>query len=405
MYSLFLYAEVNIVGAVVLLLMLTSRNKHSFRNMSVDQQIFNSIMFLNLLIFIFDAGMWLSDKNPLPIMRIVNYLSTILYYFFIPWICLLWLMYTDFKIYENRAGLWRRTRYYAIPAFICVILILLSPFTGWIFAISKDNRYARGPWLIILTVVTFSYLIAASCIAINDALKNGWKANNGLNQMLVIYPLGIIVAATLQVRYFGLSVIWVCTMLGCTSIYINKQNAEILTDHLTGLNNRRRLDQHLQRRIRMRYKKHLLFILVLDLDEFKKINDCCGHLIGDQALVRTAELLRKSCNSSEDFIARLGGDEFIIVGERASTAEIMDFIKTINNNVAIFNQSDQLCYTLALSMGYAVLKEGDNEDTFLAAADKEMYYNKAKNKATRTQYRSDDIQTRPQHCHFEEDFK
>lgn len=387
MLSLFLYAELNIVGAAVLLLMLTSRNKRSFRDMSVDQQLFNSVMLLNLLIFVFDTGMWLSDKSPLPMMKIINYLSAILYYFLAPWICLLWLMYTDFKIHESRVGLYRRTFYYAIPAVICTALTLSSPFTGWLFAITADNHYKRGPWLIIMTLVTFSYLAVASGIAISDTLKNGWEANNGLNQLLVLYPLGIMAAAVLQLCHFGLSVIWICTMLGSTSIYINIQNAEILTDHLTGLYNRRRLDQHLQRRIKARNKKRLLFTIVLDLDEFKKINDCYGHLVGDHALIRTAELLRKSCNSGEDFIARLGGDEFIIVGERATTAEITNLIENINDNVADVNQSGLLRYTLALSMGCAVLGEGDNEDSFLAAADREMYCNKVKNKAAAAQYR------------------
>lgn len=376
-----LYTEVNIIGAAVLLMMLTSRNKRSFKNMPIDQQLFNSVMFLNLLIFLFDTGMWLSDKSPLWIMKVINYFSTIFYYLVTPWTCLLWLMYTDFKINESRGDLFRRSFYYAIPALVCTVLALISPFTGWFFTISNDNRYSRGPWLIVLTLVTFAYLAAACSIALGDTFKNGWQANNGLNQLLVIYPLGVMAAAIFQLLYFGLSVIWICTMLGCTSIYINIQNAEILTDHLTGLYNRRRLDQHLQRRIVTRRKKYLLFAIVLDLDDFKKINDSLGHIVGDHALIRTAELLRKSCISGEDFIARLGGDEFIIVGERTRTDQIQTLVETIHKNVLDYNQSGRANYTLMISMGYAIFKEGDTEDTFLAAADKAMYCNKLQNKA------------------------
>ncbi len=384
MLSLFLYAEINIVGSAVLLMMLTSQNKRSFKNTPVDQQLFNGVMALNLVIFLFDTGMWLSDNSPLWGMRTINYLSTILYYFFTPWICLLWLMYTDFKINESWADLLRRSRYYVIPALACTVLTLCSPFTGWFFVISGDNHYSRGPWLMVLTLVTFSYLAAACSIALGDTLKNGWRQNNGLNPLLVVYPLGIMAAAILQLRRFGLSVIWVCAMLGCASIYINIQNAELLTDHLTGLYNRRRLDQHLRRRIKAQYKKRLLFAMVLDVDDFKKINDCFGHIAGDYALMRIAQLLRKSCISGEDFIARWGGDEFIIVGERTGADEIRALMKAIKENILGYNQSGHAPYTLMLSMGYAVFKAGDTEDSFLAAADKAMYRSKLKNKAAAT---------------------
>ncbi len=111
----FLYAEVNIVGATVLLLLLANWKKSScFSNLPVDQQIFNGVIFLNLLIFLFDTGMWLVDGTSLPVLKAVNYTVTTLYYLFNPLICFLWLLYTDFKIYESSSGLLKRTRFYAI---------------------------------------------------------------------------------------------------------------------------------------------------------------------------------------------------------------------------------------------------------------------------------------------------
>lgn len=384
MLSLFLYAELNFVGAVILLLMLTSRHMHNFKSMPVDQQIFNGIMFLNLLIFVFDTGMWLSDNQPLPALRLVNFISTTGYYLLNSLICLLWLMYTDIKIYESKAGLVQRSRFYAIPAAVCMALTIASPFTGWLFIIDESNRYIRGPLLIVMVLAALFYLGFSFCMAIKDTLENGLEANNNINLLLVIYPLIMLAATALQIRYFGFSVIWVCSMLCSASIYINIQNAEIFTDHLTGLYNRRHLDQHLQRRIMVRHKKGPLFAILLDLDDFKKINDRFGHLVGDNALIRTGELLRKSCINGEDFIARLGGDKFIIVGERSTAAEVADLIKVINNNVAAYNHSGRSSYTLKLSMGYAVFHKGDTQDSFLAVADKAMYSNKLKNKTSTT---------------------
>ena len=100
----FLYTEVNIVGAMVLLLMLANRKKSCcFKNLPVDQQIFNGVVLLNLLIFMFDTGMWLVDGTSIPGLKAVNYIVTTLYYLFNPLICFLWLLYTDFKIHESRS--------------------------------------------------------------------------------------------------------------------------------------------------------------------------------------------------------------------------------------------------------------------------------------------------------------
>lgn len=128
-------------------------------------------------------------------------------------------------------------------------------------------------------------------------------------------------------------------MLAFASIYINIQNGEISTDYLTGLYNRRRLDEHLQRRLRMRRKEQKLFVIMMDMDKFKDINDKYGHAVGDEALVKTAELLREICKESDDFIAR---------------------------------------------MGYSIFNKGETIDLFLVRADQEMYRNKQERKQQNT---------------------
>ncbi|MPN30037.1 hypothetical protein SDC9_177494 [bioreactor metagenome] len=69
------------------------------------------------------------------------------------------------------------------------------------------------------------------------------------------------------------------------------------------------------------------------------------------------------------------------MGERTRTDQIQTLVETIHKNVLDYNQSGRANYTLMISMGYAIFKEGDTEDTFLAAADKAMYCNKLQNKA------------------------
>ena len=86
------------------------------------------------------------------------------------------------------------------------------------------------------------------------------------------------------------------------------------TDFLTGLNNRRSLFAYLDK---VKKTSSQLSMITVDLDNFKKVNDTCGHKMGDDVLVQTAEMLN-SCFKT-DFISRLGGDEFLVVITRSVT--------------------------------------------------------------------------------------
>ncbi len=96
------------------------------------------------------------------------------------------------------------------------------------------------------------------------------------------------------------------------SIYESTARSAV-TDGLTGLHNRAYLDQVLRREIQRSQRYRLsLSVIMLDLDDFKRINDSLGHLAGDHCLVRTAELIRDSLREI-DTAARYGGEEFVLL--------------------------------------------------------------------------------------------
>ena len=376
-----LYAEINLIGIVLLLLFLNNMNKNSRKNTPVDQRIFNGCMVINILIFVFDTGMWLFDGNQIEVLRTGNYIVTMLYYVCNPLICFWWLMYTDYKVHESRSDLLKRIRIYAIPCAVSTVLSMVSLYTGWFFIIDENNNYMRGPYFFVMAVISLLYLIFSFGMALKDVIKNGWGENKSINLHLVIFPIGIFLATAIQIMFFGVSIIWVCSMLAFANIYINIQNGEISTDHLTGLYNRRRFDEHLKRRLKVQKKGQHMFAIIMDLDDFKNINDKYGHLAGDNALARVAELLRNNCKDSDDFVARLGGDEFIIVGERTDTADIQKLLDRISKDVISYNNRSELDFPIKLSMGYAVLEKNGTRSSLLAAADRAMYRNKQERKS------------------------
>jgi len=375
-----MYVELNVVGMITLLLLLRNIRHSEIKEHPIDQLLFNMVMWTILFIFLFDTGMWLSDGKKEGIFYVINYLSATMYYVLNSVLCVLWLSYTDYKIYESLIDLKKRLPFYSVPAIFCAVLSLCSPFSGWFFVIDTENIYARGDLIWIMEVVGAFYLLSSAMLPVLDYRKSRWKESKKVNFYLVMFPVSILLCTVVQFFFYGLSIIWIGALLACISLYINIQNREITTDHLTGLFNRRRLEQHLQRRSKAKRKGNILFAVMMDMDDFKKINDTQGHATGDIVLKKTAEILKQCSEGSEDLVARLGGDEFVIVGERNSEDEIIDLMERIMSTAEQYNDMHDFSYEIKISMGYSVIQEGDTIDLLLNNADKEMYRNKSKRK-------------------------
>ncbi|MCL5429101.1 MAG: sensor domain-containing diguanylate cyclase [Chloroflexi bacterium] len=96
---------------------------------------------------------------------------------------------------------------------------------------------------------------------------------------------------------------------------------EALTDPLTGLPNRRAFDLRLAEEVRRSARYHHTFtVLMVDLDDFKRVNDTHGHMVGDVALREIARCLRRSVRDT-DFMARFGGDEFVLILPEAKAGD------------------------------------------------------------------------------------
>lgn len=157
-------------------------------------------------------------------------------------------------------------------------------------------------------------------------------------------------------------------------------------DTLTGLPNRRLLESHLEQDM-ARAERHdqLLAVCMLDLDDFKPINDTYGHEAGDEVLVALGQRLHESLRKS-DFIARLGGDEFVLlVDELASLDDLAQILTNVENAIsAPIALSNGKTVQVHASMGVTLHPGGGKEapDQLLRFADQALYESKA-NKADR----------------------
>ncbi len=163
------------------------------------------------------------------------------------------------------------------------------------------------------------------------------------------------------------------------------------TDALTGLPNRFALDEYLPGALsRARRRGAVMAVGMLDLDDFKPVNDHFGHAVGDVLLQRLAQALRATMRDA-DFLARVGGDEFVVVFEGLEAEQCMVELKVALERLhtavdAPFDLGEGRLARVGMTMGLARYPEdADEPDTLLRLADAAMYACKMR-KADRIQW-------------------
>jgi diguanylate cyclase (GGDEF)-like protein/putative nucleotidyltransferase with HDIG domain len=146
------------------------------------------------------------------------------------------------------------------------------------------------------------------------------------------------------------------------------------TDELTALPNARGLYLQLEDEIAKAHKENSrLAVLVCDLDGFKHVNDCFGHLTGNELLKRVALILQTNCRDT-DYVSRMGGDEFVLIFAGARQDDLDSRVENLDR--LIRHACRDLCgdERVGLSVGTACYPEhGSAPETLLAYADSEMY--------------------------------
>ena len=145
---------------------------------------------------------------------------------------------------------------------------------------------------------------------------------------------------------------------------------EVRTDPLTGVKNRRALDDAIQAQFALMSRYDTPFSLVMfDIDHFKRINDEQGHLQGDRMLQDLARLLDEYVRET-DIVTRYGGDEFVVVMPQTDRDGACILSERLRAKV-------QEKLSLTISGGVALAQKGDTQETLLTRADAALYQVKA----------------------------
>lgn len=166
-----------------------------------------------------------------------------------------------------------------------------------------------------------------------------------------------------------------------------KMRKDAITDYLTGIYNRFGLEKEINENLKVlnEIEDNISAFILLDLDNFKNVNDLLGHITGDKALKRVANILKQSFRNS-DLVARLGGDEFVIFMKNIKNQDtIPNFMKRLLKNLNIKFTDGVNTVEIAASIGVALFpRDGKTFDELYKNADKALYSvkNNAKNGCT-----------------------
>lgn len=155
---------------------------------------------------------------------------------------------------------------------------------------------------------------------------------------------------------------------------MSKLSELAVRDHLTGLYNRRHFMERLKESIAVSERSHDAFHLALiDLDNFKLVNDQHGHQVGDEVLLRFAQVARDALRRT-DVLARYGGEEFIVLFPHGNTEGITEVLERLRQTFADLRHDHLISgLQVTLSVGLTVWQQGDDANSLVQRADKALY--------------------------------
>ena len=283
----------------------------------------------------------------------------------------LFCLYVNFRLFNSIRRVKKSAKILALPLALDVIMNLLNlTGCGIVFTISKENIYERGFLVSAVYAVLFFYFFY-SLYLVNRAKRKGLYV-----KFFPVYYFVVpcIIGTVVQGISYGVTLGWTSVAIAVLFIYIQIQSLNTFVDSLSGLYNRRYMDYILSQ-----FKnnpKTTIYGVMIDVNDFKRINDMYGHSRGDDAIRRIGRILSDSV--PENGIAvRYAGDEFIILLRTEEEKIVESVMKRVEQNTERFNQSSLEPFPLSLAMGYSRFDtESDNIEGFLSAMDREMYVSK-----------------------------
>jgi diguanylate cyclase (GGDEF)-like protein len=295
--------------------------------------------------------------------RSLNIFSNVLGFMLTPFIPVVFLAIFDIKMIQTRLFL-------LLPAFFNGIAAILSPIFGLLFSIDANNQYTRGDLFFLFVTVYMMHLLYLVVITLRHVRRHLYSIQWNLFGLIVFVVSGTFI----QLVFPSIHTSWHIVTLSLFIYYILLLEYDGRFDSLTGLYNRSAFEKD----IRFMKKRMQYTVIVMDLNDFKSINDTYGHDHGDTVLKKIATIIKESfdteCNSY-----RIGGDEFTVLCKCSDSEKIEHRLKDMTSRLAEESKNDISLPTISYGSSMSKTDIPDIQ-IMLKEADLEMYIYKEKQK-------------------------
>ncbi len=371
--------QINCISIVILGLLLKQLSTILQTN-TVDMIILKRIMWINIVLCVADAiSGSLSGTGHSDVINIVVHVGNIIYYICLVLIGYLWLLYVNIRLKINKHLTHKKSMLIQIPAIVTVGLILLNPVTEFMFSVDSNNVYQREFGVILHWSVLWGYIGYSTVKTAMAMLMENNKYCRREIRAVLYFAIAPIITSLIQIVIPGTAIIQVGILISTIVVFLDIQENQIVTDVLTGLNNRHGLQKFIYNTISFS-EDGLVHVLLLDLNGFKEINDSYGHMVGDDALQEVANLLKDLVKEFQGkvYLSRIGGDEFTILMYQCTEEEVQLLYHNILKTFDQRNLDTTEQYMLTTSIGVAsnMCTSSKDVEVLLAEADKNMYQHK-----------------------------
>lgn len=361
--------------AIVLIIVMyyVARNK-----LFVEKNEIKSLYLLGTMILIsafIEPFIWYADGHDGVFWWFCLHILNAYQFFAYPAITFVWLIFLLYhlKFYVS----YKKILLIAIPLFISLFGLIINAIPGLEFVFIVDDKliYHRLWGFSLYFIICFGYLFASLIVYWIVNFRSG-----GLNFFPVwLFVATVIIGSIINFTLLNIpnfptiSLIMPFAAIGYTGVISSIQNETIYRDKLTGLYNRTFIDYYLKK------KKNKKFVgLVLNINEFKQINETFGLAIGNQALEDFSFCLNIAL-AKKGVVIRNSGDEFIIFLNTMDLDEAHEIMKRVKTFIEI-NKKEKLCpYDITFTYGCSIYDPlNGNFDTFLSYILDDMYVYKKK---------------------------
>ena len=361
--------EIIIANGISILMMLflldcRRKNRESIRT---EDKIYDNMAVITLAGSALETIAFLVDGQEFSTGIFLNYFTNSLCFLGTVSVGFLWCIYVELHIYKNFKRTFRRAKYLVVPWIIEVVMILVNIFgTNVLFHITEYNVYHRGTCVLVGYVSLMIYFFYSIFVVFHSE-----KQGINVTFFPVMYFVGPCIAGVLiQFFRYGITAAWLSVALALTFVQMQNYSENLLVDDLSGLYNRRYMNRVLKKYNVNRGKS--LYGIMMDVNDFKKINDNFGHSTGDHAISVMGDILTRALPEG-GLAMRFAGDEFIILLIDAEEEDATQMVKDIHGTLARFNEGGTERFKLSVSAGYTQYTKEDTAESFLKHMDESMY--------------------------------